>query len=154
MTYQSPYNQFAAPYYDAQQRMPQNGLYGQQMPYQMPQMQQQIPGVVGRVVNGANEITANDVPMNGSFAFFPMQDMSAIYAKSWNADGTIRTIAFKPVLTDGASNLSPEAGKSNFDLPEETRTAFMARFDSLEKAVNRISDELLGNPGKKDGVAK
>lgn len=53
---------------------------------------QQIIGINGRVVQAVENINANEVPMDGSMAFFPKQDMSEIYVKGWNADGTIRTI--------------------------------------------------------------
>ena len=64
----------------------QQSLQAQQ-PQQAQQQFQQMPmGISGRVVPNAEAIAANDVPMDGSVAFFPMQDMSQILAKSWNAD--------------------------------------------------------------------
>ena len=81
-----------APYLQ-QQRMQQQ----QDAMAQMNVFQQQMPrGINGKVVQSVEMIMANDVPMDGSAAFFPMQDMSAILAKSWNADGTIRTIVYEP----------------------------------------------------------
>lgn len=59
-------------------------------------MPQQIAGINGRIVQAVENINANEVPMDGSMAFFPKQDMSKIYVKGWNADGTIRTIVYKP----------------------------------------------------------
>lgn len=58
-------------------------------------MPQQIAGINGRIVQAVENINANEVPMDGSMAFFPKQDMSEIYVKGWNADGTIRTIVYK-----------------------------------------------------------
>lgn len=92
-------NPYQSMNYNIQQAYPQYGYnpYFQQTRMQQPQieqvqpvnqLQQQMPrGVNGRVVQSVEMITANDVPMDGSAAFFPMQDMSAIFAKSWNADG-------------------------------------------------------------------
>lgn len=57
-------------------------------------MPQQIAGINGRIVQAVEDINANEVPMDGSMAFFPKQDMSKIYVKGWNADGTIRTIVY------------------------------------------------------------
>ena len=59
-------------------------------------MPQQIAGINGRIVQAVENINANEVPMDGSMAFFPKQDMSEIYVKGWNADGTINTIVYKP----------------------------------------------------------
>ena len=76
-----PY-QYQQPRYDLQQNQP---LFNQQQGIQP----QQQAGLNGKVVQAVEQITANDVPMDGSVAVFPKQDMSEIYTKSWNADVTI-----------------------------------------------------------------
>ena len=100
--YENPYLQ--NPY--LQQRFYQQPQQYQQMQQlqqpsqqiQQPQFQsQQLPQLIGRPVNQVEEITANDVPMNAPYALFPKSDLSEIYLKSWTANGTIQTIAFKPV---------------------------------------------------------
>lgn len=60
--------------------------------FQMPQQQ----GINGRVVNNVDEIFPNEVPTNGSVAFFPNSNGSEIYAKAWNPDGKITTIRYVP----------------------------------------------------------
>ena len=126
------------PYY------PQMNNYNQQYNPQQPYMErlaglqqfQQMPmGISGRVVPNAEAIAANDVPMDGSVAFFPMQDMSQILAKSWNADGTIKTVIYKPFV-ETPSNLSTTNEKLNVGLSDDVTQAFMQRFDDI---VNRIS---------------
>ena len=99
-------------------------------------------GINGKIVPSVENITANDVPMDGSVAFFPKQDMSEIYAKSWNADGTIRTIVFKPVLNDMTNNLSHEPEKMKFDLSDECTGAFMQKFDELFGKIEQIENRL------------
>ena len=61
-----------------------------------------IPNYIsGRVVNGPDEITPQEIPMDGTLSLFPQQDQSCIFAKSWNADGTIKTIRYVPeVMSD------------------------------------------------------
>ncbi len=100
------------------------------------QFQQMPTGINGKVVPGVENITANDVPMDGSVAFFPRQDMTEIYAKSWNSDGTIRTIVFKPVLDGNPNNLSQSEEKLKIGLSDEATEAFMKRFDELEKRLD------------------
>lgn len=85
------YMQSQNPYMD---RM--NFLQNYQQSLQQQPMPQQIAGINGRIVQAVENINANEVPMDGSMAFFPKQDMSEIYVKGWNADGTIRTIVYKP----------------------------------------------------------
>lgn len=100
---------------------------------------QQMPiGINGKIVPSVEVINANDVPMDGSVAVFPKQDMSEIYVKFWENNGTIRTIVFKPVSEQNPSNLSQSEEKPKFDLSEASTTAFMERFDSLEKQINDL----------------
>ena len=95
-------------------------------------------GVNGRVVQSVEMITANDVPMDGSAAFFPMQDMSAIFAKSWNADGTIKTVTFKPVNETAHQNSAQIQENLKFELSDGTVAAFMNRFDELSERLEQL----------------
>lgn len=126
-----------------QQRMDFLQSYQQSLqPTQMSVTNQQIPiGINGKIVPSAEVITANDVPMDGSVAVFPKQDMSEIYVKFWENNGTIRTIVFKPFLEQNPNNLSQAEEKPKFDLSEASTTAFMERFDSLEKQINDLMNK-------------
>lgn len=100
--------------------------YPQQTQYstiQPPSIPRQING---RTISNEAEIVPNDVPMDGSFSLFPMNDYSCIYAKQWNTDGTIRTVKFVPEQVDNNS-------QNNTITFEQ---AVMDRFDSLEDAIN------------------
>lgn len=56
-----------------------------------------MPAMIpGRPVNNADEITPQEVPMDGSVSLFPQNDYSCIYAKTWTKEGTIATIKFVP----------------------------------------------------------
>lgn len=138
------YGQQYAPYnpYVNQPRIDANQNYAQTLQQVQPQMPVQNLGINGKVVPAVENITANDVPMDGSVAFFPKQDMTEIYAKSWNADGTIRTIVFKPVSSDTVSNLSHDTEKLKFDLSDECTGAFMQKFDELFGKIEQIENRL------------
>ena len=128
-----------APYFQ-QQRMQQQ----QDAMSQMNAFQQQMPrGINGKVVQSVEMITANDVPMDGSAAFFPMQDMSAILAKSWNADGTIRTIVYEPRQgkNQQKGNL-PESENLKLCLSDEVTVALMQRFDELSERLCQIEQSI------------
>lgn len=56
----------------------------------------QRPSIPGRPVNNLDEITPQEVPMDGSVSLFPQNDYSAIYAKTWTKDGTIATVKYIP----------------------------------------------------------
>lgn len=115
---------------DYQQNMPNN--------YQQNQI---VQGINGKIISEINQITANDVPMDGSVAFFPKQDLSEVYAKSWNADGTIRTVTYKPVL-DGEPKTSAEPEKLKCDLSEESAQNIMNKFDEISDRLGQLEKSL------------
>ena len=142
----NPYMQSQNPYMD---RM--NFLQNYQQSLQQPlvptsmsganqqAMPQQIVGINGRIVQAVENINANEVPMDGSVAFFPKQDLTEIYAKSWNADGTIRTLTFKPVLNDKTDILSGDTEKLEFDLSEKATEGIMAKLNELSEKIEQLS---------------
>ena len=130
----NPYMQSQNPYMD---RM--NFLQNYQQSLQQQPMPQQIAGINGRIVQAVENINANEVPMDGSVAFFPKQDLTEIYAKSWNADGTIRTLTFKPVLNDKTDILSGDTEKLEFDLSEKATEGIMAKLNELSEKIEQLS---------------
>lgn len=121
-----------------QQRIDFLQNYQQSLQQPVQQAQPMQTGLNGKIVQSVDMITVNDVPMDCTAAFFPKQDMSEIYVKYWDNSGIIRTTVFKPTLEQNASN-SPQADeKPKFDLSEASTTAFMERFDSLEKQINDL----------------
>lgn len=130
------------PNYYQNYMQPQQQFYNQPaavQQYQQPSyMQQAAQRISGRVVQSADMITANDVPMDGSVAFFPTQDLSEIYAKSWDANGKIVTRLFKPVSDSYPSNQTQDTEKLKIGLSDEVTQVFMKRFDELEKRIDDL----------------
>lgn len=115
---------------DYQQNIPNN--------YQQNQI---VQGINGKIIAEMSQITANDVPMDGSVAFFPKQDLSEVYAKSWNADGTIRTVTYKPVL-DNEPKTTSEPEKLKCDLSEESAQNIMNKFDEISDRLGQLEKSL------------
>lgn len=128
-----------APYQQIQQQR-----FQPQEQYQAMQNQQAI-GLNGRIVQVVENINANEVPMDGSMAFFPKQDLSEIYVKGWNADGTIKTIVYKP-QTDNKSvqavNTSFDTEKLKIDLSEQATAGIMQRFDDLSAKIEQLENKV------------
>ena len=137
----NPYMQSQNPYMDRMNFLQNYQQSLQQQPMQMNQqpMPQQIVGINGRIVQAVETINPNEVPMDGSVAFFPKQDLTEIYAKSWNADGTIRTLTFKPVLNDKTDILSGDTEKLEFDLSEKATEGIMAKLNELSEKIEQLS---------------
>ena len=142
----NPYIQSQNPYMDRMNFLQnyQQNLQQPLVPTQMSganqqAMPQQIVGINGRIVQAVETINPNEVPMDGSVAFFPKQDLTEIYAKSWNADGTIRTLTFKPVLNDKTDILSGDTEKLEFDLSEKATEGIMAKLNELSEKIEQLS---------------
>lgn len=128
-----------APYQQIQQQR-----FQPQEQYQAVQNQQTI-GLNGRIVQVVENINANEVPMDGSMAFFPKQDLSEIYVKGWNADGTIKTIVYKPQIDNKsmqAVNTSLDTEKLKIDLSEQATAGIMQRFDDLSAKIEQLENKV------------
>ncbi len=138
--YQSPYqSQYQAPYNNPAPATPavQTQNMGQ---INSPFQKYSMPGINGRVVNDFNEIIADDVPTNGTYAVFVKNDMSEIQARTWAADGKIVSVAFKPVLEPQNNNSTPEPQKAVVGLSDEVTEAFMNRFDDIMNKIDVLEE--------------
>lgn len=97
----------------------QNGFMMNRPNYQM------LPG---RVVANIDEITPQEVMMDGSVSIFPQSDFSCIYAKQWAKDGTIQTIRYVPEIPQQAQVQSVPI--------EEQFNLINQRFDKIEKMLS------------------
>lgn len=94
--------------------------------FQRPSMPAMIPG---RLVANADEITPQEVPMDGSVSLFPQQDYSCIYAKTWTKEGTIATMKFVPE--------QPQAATEQKSPLEERLDRIEQKLVALDKKLNR-----------------
>lgn len=139
--YQMPQVNSYVPQYQQYQQAynPMQNIQRFQQPQQPEQIQQ---GIFGKVVQSQDSIVANDVPMNGSVAFFPKSDLSEIYAKQWSADGTISTMVFKPVQNDNHNKLSQDSEKLKIGLSDEATEIFNKHFDTLFSKMEELEKKI------------
>lgn len=146
--YQTPIMNNYLPQYGAYQYNPMANMQRFQSQEQIqPQIQQPVPqqiaGINGRVVQAVENINANEVPMDGSMAFFPKQDMSEIYVKGWNADGTINTIVYKPYTApkdNQTVNSMANTENAKFTLSDESTQLFLNKFEELSEKIGQLED--------------
>ena len=131
--------QFFNPYAQ-QQRFQQQAQEPPVQPQMAPQPMQR--GLNGMVVQSVDNITADCVPMDGSAAFFPKQDLSEIYVKNWCADGTIRTLTFKPVLEPQSTNLSKNDSESVLGLSDTILGALESKFGELYERIDHLEQSM------------
>ena len=139
--YQMPQTNSYMPQYQPYQPAynPMQNIQRFQQPQQPEQMQQ---GIFGKVVQSQDSIVANDVPMNGSVAFFPKSDLSEIYAKQWSADGTISTMVFKPDKKEETVNPTMDAEKLKIGLSDEVTEVFNKHFDTLFSKMEELEKKI------------
>ena len=97
------------------------------------QMNQIRPqGVLGRMITSPDQITPQEIPMDGSISLFPMQDGSAVIGKFWDSNGQIKTIRFVP---------------ENVEQPrqQDPFVAINERLDTLESLIRNQRPNHKGN---------
>ena len=144
---QMPYGQ--QPQYGVNSYLP----YMQQQRFQQPEpmqpvqpvqmTQQQARGLNGMVVQTVENVTADCVPMDGSPAFFPKNDMSEIYVKNWSADGTIRTLIYRPIEVSAGNQ------KNDSGLSENATTAIEQRLDELFGKIEQLEQTITNSITKR-----
>lgn len=91
--------------------------------------QTQVPMLYGKVVDGIDVVKAMDVPINQA-AICPKADLSAVYIKSWNADGTTKVSEYKLY---SAEQVSSDNTNLNSVL-DEIKSSII----NLDKKIDRI----------------
>lgn len=127
--YQNGYNPMLSPQQRLMQMEQQYQQYSPQNQFMQQPVQQQPQGIVGKIVNDFSELTANDVPMNGSAAFFPKADGSELQVRSWTANGTIQTVVYRPV--------QQESGAEGTNIPQMD-------FNALNEDVRALREDIKG----------
>ena len=86
-------------YYQTPNYYVNNNPYQYQVQTPAPVIQQppqpQTPVLNGKIVDSEDVVRVTEVPMGG-YGIFPKADMSEIYIKSWNNNGTTRIIKYEP----------------------------------------------------------
>ena len=86
-------------YQPQQQRIPAEYQQPTQQYMQPIQMSKPI-GLLGKSVDSIEVVKATDIPLDGSISYFPLTDGTAIVTKQLKADGTSKTIVYKPIEED------------------------------------------------------
>jgi hypothetical protein len=92
-----------------------------------PQPQMMPSGLNGKIVDGPEMVRATEVPIGG-YAIFPKADLSEIYIKAWNQNGTTNIITFKPIIPE---NVAPAQEKDNV-------SQILQRIDLLENKIDSL----------------
>ena len=128
---QQMYNPMA-PYQDRLAQL--QSQYNQQPPYNQMAQQAQPIGLNGEVVDGIDVVKAKNVDMSGNVTFYPKSDMTEIYTKQLQADGTSRIVTYRAIQPESESQ--KEQKQASVDMNTINGMFGQLRMDLL----NEISD--------------
>lgn len=111
------------------QQIAQPSIPQMNAPQQQPQ---QVPPLVGRMVDPTDQLRASDVPADGTPAYFPVNDGSAILVKIQLNNGLIQTIKYVP---------EPQQTQETAQDPS-VQDKLMEKLDKLESMQSQIMDYL------------
>lgn len=109
--------------------------------YQTPPMAPSPQTLNGKIVDSEDVVRATEVPIGG-YGIFPKADLSEIYLKSWNNNGTTSIVTFQPLS-------KPQVVENQAD---PNIQAILDKINILETKLDSI---VVNNKGenKKEGVA-
>ena len=111
------YNPYYIPPYTPQMQRLQNleqqyPQFAQQPQQSYPQNPQSYPqasmGLQGKLVDSIDVVKAIDIPLDGSTSYFALVDGTAIVTKQLQADGTSKTVVYKPIQDSEMKKETPK----------------------------------------------
>ena len=111
------YNPYYTPPYAPQMQRLQNleqqyPQFAQQPQQSYPQNPQSYPqaslGLQGKLVDSIDVVKAIDIPLDGSTSYFALTDGTAIVTKQLQADGTSKTVVYKPIQDSEMKKETPK----------------------------------------------
>lgn len=98
----------------------------------------------GKIVDSLDMVKANEVPFGG-FGIFPKGDLSEIYIKSWNSNGTTQINTYKPVPKEESvetkeNNSTSELLEKINNLNEKLDLLISGKQNTPQKATPIVKD--------------
>lgn len=101
---------------------------------------QQPQSLNGKIVDSEDVVKATEVPIGG-YGIFPKADLSEIYIKSWNNNGTTSIITFKPIIQE----------VKEFQTVEDNSLKIIERLNALDAKIDSL---MMNNVAATAQVAK
>lgn len=94
-------------------------------------LQSQQSQLNGKIVDSIDMVRVMEVPTNG-YGVFPKADLSEVYVKAWNGNGTTNIVTFKP------DNSQDTSSSSDKDVQENSINIILERINQLESKIDNI----------------
>ena len=111
--------------------------------YQPQQMYKQI-GLQGKSVDSIDVVKAMDIPLDGSVSYFPLVDGTAIVTKQLQADGTSKTVVYKPIEDKEITNVPKYITKEDLDkeIKKVDNSSIKDDIKTLKRKIEDLSEDL------------
>lgn len=83
----------------------------------------------GKIVDGEEIVRATEVPFGG-YGVFPKADLSEIYIKTWNNDGTTKVVTYTPILTQTTDSVK-----------SVSMNDILTKMEEIEKKIDSITEK-------------
>ena len=120
-------------------------LQAQQQQYNQPQynpqMQTQPIGLNGEIVDSIDVVKAKNVDMSGNVTFYPKADLSEIYTKQLQMDGTSRIVTYRAVQpeTPAQKDRKSDSDVDVVGMFGQLKTDLQQEISDLKDMENQIS---------------
>lgn len=117
---------------------------------------QAVPaGLNGKIVDSLDVVKVTEVPIGG-YGLFPKADLSEIYVKSWNNNGTTSILTFKP--TTPIQEMTPPSTQDEIQKILEQMKVLENKIDNLSfvsppVVEETVSHNTINNLNKKETKA-
>lgn len=105
----------------------------------------------GKIVDSEDMVKATEVPIGG-FGIFPKADLSEIYIKSWNNNGTTNLITFKPYIPPAAEQNNSSNSLVDFTIVNEILEKVSALEGKIDTMLNIKSNASVSIAQQKEGL--
>lgn len=99
-----------------------------------------------KIVDGFEQITAMDVPMDGKPAVFIKRDLSEIQTRSWGSDGRIYPMVYVPYRENSVI-------ANNATVPNENMNGLNERLQAIEEKIDKLIKPTTAKKGTTDANA-
>ena len=118
-------------------------LQAQQQQYNQPQynsqMQTQPIGLNGEIVDSIDVVKAKNVDMSGNVTFYLKADLSEIYTKQLQMDGTSRIVTYRAVQPETPAQKEKKSDLDMVGMFGQLKTDLLQEISDLKDMVNQIS---------------
>lgn len=108
-----------------------NGQYIPQNPPYVPMNQQSPQLLNGKIVDSEDMVRVTEVPIGG-FGIFPKADLSEVFIKTWNKNGTTSIISFVPT--------TPIQEAQNDTQQDSTIMKILNKINALEIKIDSLTN--------------